>query len=61
MDLYGPVRGGVTWFADDLYRAVRPRSDSRLAENVAAVLRNVPLTLPNAAGSSIVQRQAIAS
>jgi NADH dehydrogenase len=25
MDLYGPVRGGVTWFADDLYRAVRPR------------------------------------
>ena len=25
MDLYGPVRGGVTWFADDLYRAIRPR------------------------------------
>ena len=25
MDLYGPVRGGVTWFADDLYRVVRPR------------------------------------
>jgi NADH dehydrogenase len=25
MDLYGPVRGGVTWLADDLIRAVRPR------------------------------------
>jgi NADH:ubiquinone reductase (H+-translocating) len=25
MDLYGPVRGGVIWLADDLIRAVRPR------------------------------------
>jgi hypothetical protein len=25
MDLYGPVRGGVTWLADDLTRAVRRR------------------------------------
>jgi NADH dehydrogenase len=25
MDLYGPARGGVTWLADDLTRAVRPR------------------------------------
>lgn len=25
MDLYGPIRGGVTWLADDLTRAVRPR------------------------------------
>jgi NADH:ubiquinone reductase (H+-translocating) len=25
MDLYGPARGGVTWLADDLTRAIRPR------------------------------------
>jgi len=25
MDLYGPVRGGVIWLADDLTRAARPR------------------------------------
>ena len=24
MDLYGPIRGGVTWLADDLIRAVCP-------------------------------------
>jgi NADH:ubiquinone reductase (H+-translocating) len=27
MDLYGPVRGGVIWLADDLTRAVSPRVD----------------------------------
>jgi len=27
MDLYGPVRGGVIWLADDLTGAVRPRID----------------------------------
>jgi NADH:quinone reductase (non-electrogenic) len=25
MDLYGPIRGGIMWLADDLARAVRPR------------------------------------
>jgi NADH:ubiquinone reductase (H+-translocating) len=25
MDLYGPIRGGITWFADDLYYTIRPR------------------------------------
>jgi NADH dehydrogenase len=25
MDLYGPTRGGVTWLANDLSRAGRPR------------------------------------